>query len=251
MKPIKFMAAIDIGNTNISLGIFRGGHLVKAGDIPTKSALYSAGLKKILGAYRIEAALICSVVPGATAVIAGGIKKICGQKPYIIGKDFKVPIINKYLNPRQVGQDRLVNAYAATRFYGAPAIVVDYGTAITLDVISGDREYLGGVILPGLELSLRALAENTALLPKVSIFAPSGVIGRDTKKSMVNGIVLGSAAATGDLIAKIKKIIGDCVVVVATGGNCRLMKKYCGKIQYLDPALTLRGINLVYRKNFS
>ena len=241
------LLAIDVGNTNITFGIFKGNKVIKRFNIPT-NAYNSKNLNKNLGKLNIEDAIVCSVVPHVTRILEKDLRRALRKSPLIIGKTLKVPIKNLYRNPKQVGQDRLVNAFAAVKLYGAPLIVVDFGTAITFDVISKDKEYLGGMILPGLRISLDALAQRTALLPKVALEKPRGLIGRDTKSSMLSGIVFGFAALTDDLAMRIKKSIGKGAKVIGTGGNINLIGKYCRKINKVDDNLTLKGLNLIYNR---
>ena len=239
------LLAIDIGNTNINFGLFRGKRLVKKFVIPT--ALYSfKKLKVRLGVFKALDVVICSVVPKVTVVLKKDLLRLSGRRPYIIGKDLIVPLKNLYRNPKQVGQDRLVNAYAAVMLYKAPLIVVDFGTAVTFDLISKHREYLGGMILPGLAISLDTLAERTALLPKVKLDKPKEFIGRDTKTSMLSGIVYGFAALTDDLAQRIKDKIGRQARLIATGGNIALMARYCKSIDKIDRDLTLKGLSFIY-----
>jgi type III pantothenate kinase len=174
------------------------------------------------------------------------LKRITGKKPYIIGKNIKVPMPNLYRG--LLGQDRLVNAYAASRLYGAPAIVIDLGTAITIDAVSRDKKYLGGLILPGMELSLEALHRHTALLPKLRLKTPAGLIGRDTAHSILSGIVYGFAGLCDELARKIKNKVGKNAIVIATGGNARLIKKYSREINRSEPLLTFKGLGLIYDK---
>ena len=237
--------AIDIGNTNIDFGIFRGTKIIKKFFIPTDTYRLKA-IKNKLTHFNIDNLIICSVVPKATKVLEKDLKRLLGIRPYIIGKDIKVPIKNLYRRPRQVGQDRLVNAYAGVRLYGAPLIVIDFGTAITFDVISRNKEYLGGMILPGLEISLDALFQRTALLPKIKLNKPKEFIGRDTKDSILSGVVYGFAALTDDLAERIKNKIGKSAKVIGTGGNISLIGKYCKQIDKIDKDLTLKGLNLIY-----
>jgi type III pantothenate kinase len=159
-----------------------------------------------------------------------------------------VPIKNLYRKPKQVGQDRLVNAYAGVILYGAPLIVVDFGTAITFDAVSKNKEYLGGMILPGLDISLHSLAERTALLPKIKLNKPKEFIGRDTKDSILSGVVYGFAALTDDLTQRIKNRIGKSAKVIGTGGNIKLIRRYCRNIDKVDRDLTLKGLNLIYNR---
>jgi len=239
------LLTIDIGNTNISFGIFKGKRLLEKFDIPTK-AYSAAKLKKALDKTDIEDAVICSVVPKVAAYVGRDIKRLLGKRPLYIGKEIKVPIKNLYRKPAQVGQDRLVNAYAGVVLYGAPVIIVDFGTAVTFDAVSRNKEYLGGMILPGLKISLEALAERTALLPKIKLSAPKEFIGRDTKSSINSGIVYGFAALSDDLITRIRGKIGGKAAIIATGGNAALIRKYCRRVNRIDRNLTLKGLYLAY-----
>jgi type III pantothenate kinase len=241
------LLAVDIGNTNISFGVFKGRRMAKKFHILT-ATYRPIQLKRALGKLMVSDAVICSVVPRLTKLLGRDLKKITGKRPYIIGKDIPVPIRNLYRCPRQVGQDRLVNAYAGIKLYGAPLIVVDFGTAVTFDVISKRKEYLGGMVLPGLGISLEALHQRTALLPKVKLARPTEFIGRDTKNSILSGIVYGLAALADGLVARIKAKIGKRASVIATGGDANLMFYYCNHINKIDTGLTLKGANFVYER---
>lgn len=253
--------AVDVGNTNINLGIFsatrrgrsaenHGKHanrLVKRFSIPTKDYNLKK-LKRGLGRVNIDATIICSVVPKLSGVFNREIRRLTGRNPYIIGKNISVPIRNLYRRPREVGSDRLVNAYAGIMLYGAPLIVVDFGTAVTFDVISKDKEYLGGMIFPGLDISLDGLYKETALLPKIKLEKPKEFIGRDSKNSMLSGIVYGFAALTDNLLKRLKSKIGHTALSIGTGGSIRLIGKYCRLIDEIDPDLTLKGLNLLKKR---
>ncbi|PIQ88457.1 MAG: pantothenate kinase [Candidatus Omnitrophica bacterium CG11_big_fil_rev_8_21_14_0_20_42_13] len=237
--------AIDIGNTNISFGIFsgeKGGRPQRTFNIATKKYT-SSKLKTALAKNMIKNIIICSVVPEATRRLKKDLKNIFKINPSVVGRNIKVPIDNLYRKPAQVGQDRLVNAYAGVIFYGAPLIVVDFGTAITFDVISRNKEYLGGNIFPGLNISLDALYERTALLPKIKLEKPKELIGGDTKQSILSGIIYGVAALTDNMCERVKKIIGKQAKVLATGGSADLIRKYCRQIDMIDQSLTLKGLN--------
>lgn len=243
------LLAVDIGNTNISFGVFETNRIIRRFSVPTKD--YSLfRIKKELRQARIDDVIICSVVPNVTGILEKDLKRLFLRQPYILGKSIAVPIKNLYRKPEQVGKDRLVNAYAGVMYYGAPLIVVDFGTAITFDVISENREYLGGMILPGLEISLDALFRKTALLPQVKLSKPKDLIGRDTKNSMLSGIVYGFAALTDGLVGEIKskfhKNKSKSVKVIGTGGNINLIGTYCSKIDRIDNDLTLKGLSLIY-----
>lgn len=239
------LLAIDIGNTNINFGIFIGTRITKRFLIPTQEYRFRI-LKNKFNQGKIEHAIICSVVPRVTKVLEKDLKGLLDKRSYIIGKDIKAPIKNLYRKPKQVGSDRLVNAYAGIMLYGAPLIVVDFGTAITFDVISKNKEYLGGMILPGLEISLDTLFQRTALLPKIKLDKPKEFIGRDTRNSMLSGIIYGFACLVDGMLDRIKDKLEKNTKVIGTGGNVNLMGGYCKGIDKIDRDLTLKGLNLIY-----
>ncbi len=247
------LLAIDIGNTNITFGLLQGSRIIRTFNIPTNAYSLNKLKAKTRGRFWknrtvpfISDTVICSVVPKVTGRLRRDLIALSGRRPYIIGKDILVPIRNLYHKPKQVGQDRLVNAYAALSLYGAPLIAIDFGTAITFDIISKRKEYLGGMILPGLKISLEVLNQRTALLPKVKLEKPEALIGRDTKNSMLSGIIYGFSSLTDELIIRIRKLIGHKAPAVATGGNTELISKYCQRINKVDVNLTLKGLSMLY-----
>lgn len=239
--------AVDIGNTNMTFGLFRHRRLARTFRVPTQECQTVSGLLRQLRARRrtiasAREAIICSVVPGATARVAQALRRNGLRRVRIVGRDVKVPLRNRYSRPRQVGQDRLVGAYAAWRRYRTDCIVVDFGTAITIDVVTRNRDYLGGAIAPGLELSLETLANRTALLPKVALRAPSAALGRDTAGSIRSGIVYGTAALCDGLVGRLKLRYVPRATVVATGGSSRLLGRYATTIRHVRPFLVLEGL---------
>lgn len=246
---------IDIGNTNITAGVFSGAKLLGKVKMPTPS--YSSYIRRFKALIRsaglevggVDEAVISSVVPLALARLVVELRRMSGTiKITIIGKDLKVPVRNMYRIKNEVGQDRLVNAFAAKVLYGAPAVIIDFGTAITFDIISKRGDYLGGLILPGIELSLSGLYRNTALLPKVELERAPSIIGKDTVGSMRGGILFGFGAMCDCLAAKYKKMLGRSTKVIATGGNSELMKRYAKSIQNVDEDLTLKGLQLIFNR---
>jgi type III pantothenate kinase len=163
-------------------------------------------------------------------------------------RDIKAPIKNLYKKPRQVGQDRLVNAIAAKELYGCPAIVVDFGTAITFDVVSKKGEYLGGLIFPGIETSLNALSEKAALLPKISVTPPKGLIGRDTADSIKSGVFYGIGSLCDGIISRLDSVKSVRMTVIATGGHALVISKFTKNIRLIDPHLTLQGLRIIAQK---
>ncbi|MFA6142342.1 MAG: type III pantothenate kinase [Candidatus Omnitrophota bacterium] len=238
------LLVIDIGNTNIAVGFFKDGKLIRKFKTPTHSyALYGRKFVRMP-----DDIIISSVVPLALSRLLVHLNSTGKFNIAILGKNAAVPIKNLYRIKSEVGQDRLVNAYGAKIRYGTPCVIVDFGTAITFDCISKKGEYLGGLILPGIELSLSSLYKNTALLPKVGLKAAPGIIGKDTANSMRGGILFGFGAMCDGLVSQYKKILGENLKVIATGGNASLMKQYASSIQKVDEDLTLQGLHLISQK---
>jgi len=186
------------------------------------------------------------VVPPVLLTVESVVKKVLKQPPRLVGRDVVVPIKNRYSNPRQVGQDRLVCAYAAAVLYGTPAIVIDLGTAITVDVVSVKKEYLGGAIIPGLRLSAESLFHKTALLPMVEICKPVAVIGKDTRSSILSGLFYGYGQMLQGLVSLLRAELGRKPKVVITGGYANLMKKFIApKVDVVEPFLVFQGLRLI------
>jgi type III pantothenate kinase len=236
---MRTLLAIDIGNTNITVGLFGGSRLVKKYKVPTGS--------RSLGFQRADGAVISSVVPKILPRVLATLKRSGIRKIRVAGRHIKVPIRNMYRIRSEVGQDRLVNAFAAKTLYGAPCVIIDFGTAVTFDCVSRKGEYLGGLIMPGIEMSLQGLYDRTALLPNVRLKASSSIIGKDTASSIRGGILFGLGAAADGLVSKYRKILGAPLKVIATGGNAALVKKYTKSIQVVDDNLTLKGLYLMHR----
>ena len=245
----KSLLSVDIGNSAVSCALFRGSRLIKRFDIPTRSktGALRACLRKNIRACPLDSAIIASVVPSAVAPLKKALASLTGRAPLVLGKDLRVPIKNRYRKPASVGQDRLVNAYAALKLYKAPAIIVDAGTALTFDVVSRRNDYLGGMIIPGFEVSLQALFERTALLPRVRLQEAKAFIGRDTKGSILSGLLWGYSLLTESMIAKIKKEIGREAVVIGTGGCIDFIARRTKAFDHVDRSFTLKGLNLLHR----
>lgn len=240
--------AVDIGNTTIGFAVmdFRG-KVVSVKKIDTTHQ--TPVIKKTVGAmihrHRIGMAIICSVVPKALAAVEGVLKKMVSTQ--VVGRDLQVPMVNRYRNPKQVGQDRLVGAYAAMRLYGKPLIVVDLGTAMTFDVVSKKEEYVGGVIVPGLRLSAESLFLKTALLPRIHLRAPKNPIGRTTQESILSGLFYGYGHLCKGMVDLLGRYVGGHhTQVVMTGGHTHLMKKFVSpKIRIIDEDLVFKGLALL------
>ena len=243
------LLALDIGNTSITAGVFAGKCLVKTARVPTKAneKILSNFFRNMLKHYIHNdiKSTMSSVVPFATRKVSTILKNELNVKPLILGKHIKVPIKNLYTKPAQVGQDRLVNAYACKEIYGSPSIIIDFGTATTFDYVNERGEYEGGIITPGVEITINSLAEHTALLPKIKLKSPRKLIGSDTVDSIRSGVVNGLACMCDGLIEKIKKEGKSSPVVIATGGLADIFCPYSKHIKKVDKDLTLKGLYLL------
>ncbi len=251
------LLAIDIGNTNITLGIFDGKILRSTWRFATGSQKtqdeYLLDFKALFEELKVEVAIIkdiiiVSVVPKTLTLIESALKRIFNKDIILVGRDLDAGVKNLYDDPKQVGQDRLVNAKAAYSIYGGPAIIVDFGTAITCDVVSKIGEYLGGVIAPGVEISLKALVERAALLPEIELEEPKGILGKDTKESMRSGIFYGFSSLCDGIVRSLKEVSFRDATVIATGGHSKLIGPYCETVEKIDLDLTLKGLEIIYRE---
>lgn len=228
------LLAVDIGNTTVSLGVLKERRVIRVSSLDARVApmRLRSQLKRALAGIRrrfpdIREVVLCSVVPEVLAIVERLVVRHLGIRPAIVGRDIKVPLKNNYHNPKQVGQDRLVCAYAAKCLYGWPVIVIDFGTAVTLDVISRRGDYEGGMIVPGIRLSAEALFQKTALLPRISVIkGPHALIGKDTRESILSGIFFGYGAMCDGLIVHISRKLREKPKVVVTGGYIHLMKRF-------------------------
>ncbi len=247
MKVMRPLFAFDIGNSNITAGVFSGKRLLRRVDIPTARAQNCGAVLRNIGIKEAGGVVICSVVPAATRSFCRCLTLLSLFKPMVFGSNgVTVPLKNLYKRPKETGQDRLVNAYAAAKLFGRPLICVDLGTAATFDAVSARGEYLGGMIFPGMGMQLRALSEGTALLPRVKLRAPSGLLGRRTRDGILNGVVRGTAAVCDGLCAAMKKQLGGRAAVIGTGGDIRLISRYTRVFDRVEPDLTLKGLRMLY-----
>jgi type III pantothenate kinase len=256
MRPV--LLAIDLGNTNVTLGLFDGQKLLHTFRIETVHARtadeYAIVLRQMflfsaVDVKSITAAVMASVVPPLTDVLAEATQQAFSCTPLIIGPGTKTGISVRYENPYEVGADRVVNAAAAFDKVKGGAIVVDFGTATTFDCISPKGEYLGGVIAPGIRVSLEALLGRAAKLRPVEIAAPPSVLGRNSAHSMQSGIIHGYASLVDGLVDKLKTELGFPCAVLATGGLAPLIAQHTKTIESVDPELTLVGLRLIYQRN--
>lgn len=251
------LLAIDIGNTNIVLGTYRGERLVSswrlntdAARTPDEYAVILDGLLRYvhLSLADVSAVILCSVVPALTSTFEELAKQYCGSTAVVVGPGTRTGVKILYENPREVGADRIANAVAAFHLYGGPAIVIDFGTATTFDALSADGEYLGGAIAPGLTISADALFQRAARLYRVELKRPKTAIGRNTGSSIQAGLIFGYVGLIEGLIERFKQEMGPARVI-ATGGLSNVIAGESSKIDVIDPLLTLEGLRLIYELN--
>ena len=252
------LLAIDIGNTNITLGVFQAGRLktrwLIATSIHRSADEYATLLLALLdneGMTRasVSEAVMCSVVPPLTTTFNEMCNRYFGVGPLVVEAGVKTGISIIMDNPREVGTDRIVNAAGAHHLYGGSIIVIDFGTATTLDIVSRKGEYLGGVIAPGVALGAEALFTRTAALPRVEIVRPRQVIGKNTVGAMQSGIVFGYVGLVEGLVGLIRDELGENAKVVATGGEAEAIAQETSVIETVEPDLTLIGLLVVHEMN--
>jgi len=252
------LLAIDAGNTNVVLGIYHEEKLIEHWRVSTdrqKTAdEYGILLRNLFEFHghrfdSISAIAIASVVPPLMTALERMSQDYFGVQPLVIGPGVKTGMPVKFDNPREVGADRIVNAVAAYETYGAPLIVVDFGTATTFDVVSRQGEYIGGAIAPGIGISTEALFARAAKLPRVELVKPPLVIAKNTVNGMQAGIIYGFTGQVDGIVKRMKKEMGEDFFVVATGGLAELIAAESETIQKVDPWLTLEGLRLIYLKN--
>lgn len=254
------LLAVDIGNTNLTFGLYRGLDLAltfRAETVRSRTTdEYAALLSQLamvhaIGQGEVKAAIVASVVPQLTDTIVRAIRLAFGRDAMVVGPGTKTGVQIRYDNPHDVGADRIVNAVAAFRRVQGAAIVVDFGTATTFDCISPSGDYLGGVIVPGIQLSLDALVDRAAKLRPVEIAVPPTVVGRNTPHALQSGIVFGYASMIDGMVQRIRDELGYAGTVIATGGLAPLLAMECKTLEQVDLNLTLEGLRILYDRNAS
>lgn len=252
------LLAIDLGNSNLTCGLFAGDALAHTFRAETRLSRttdeYAVLLRQLVTLRGVQesavtGAILASVVPQLTEVLQLATQQAFGFRPMLVGPGIKTGVPVHYDNPHDVGADRIVNAVAAFDQVGGPVIVVDLGTGTTFDCISGKGEYLGGAIAPGLEVSLTALMGRAAKLRPVEIAEPPQVIGRSTQHALQSGVVFGYAALIDGMVARIEAELGHECTVIGTGGLATLLARHARSIDRVDPELTLKGLRVLYRRN--
>ena len=251
--------AIDVGNTNIKIGIFDGKNLITTfrmnSQIVHTTDEYGLMLKQIpevqgIDLTKIEGAIISSVVPKVMESLHNAIVKYFGIKPIIVGPGIKTGIKLTSSNPKEVGADRLVDVVSGYEKYGGPLLVIDFGTATTYNLVTADGSFSVGITAPGVKISAKALWEDAAKLPEIEIKKPSSILATETVTSMQAGLIYGQIGATKYIIEQVKKEMGyDNLKVVATGGMGSIISPEVEEIDYYDINLTIDGLRILYEKS--
>lgn len=253
------LLAIDVGNTQTHLGVFKGRQLEHEWRAATDAARTADELALLFGQFldladlsfsrEITGVAICSVVPRTTQELREMTESYFGFEAVVVEPGVRTGIAIKTDNPREVGADRIANAVAAHQMFDDEAVVVvDFGTAITVDAVSARGDYLGGSIAPGIDVAATALFSSTAQIRRVELVAPAGAIGRNTVMAVQSGIIFGTAGLVDGLIRRVMDELGDARVV-ATGGLAPVVMEHCELIEIVEPMLTLEGLRLIFERN--
>lgn len=251
VKMVDQIMAIDIGNTNIKIGIFQGNSLKKSitSSLPLKEASFYKNLfLSLTGGKKFFGAVLSSVLPSHTEAFCAVTKSFTGVSPLIVDSSIITGLTFDVSSPETIGPDRIANAVAAYKMTGDNVAVVDLGSATTITVVERNGKFTGGAIMPGLEMMFSVLNEKTGRLPFVKQVKPSGPLGKDTKSSIISGVMYGTAGAINLLLDEISSAYGGLVVLL-TGGNAPLIKDLIRREHSYIPTLTLRGLKMIYERN--
>ncbi|MCW3015283.1 MAG: type pantothenate kinase [Solirubrobacterales bacterium] len=252
------LLVVDVGNTQTHFGTFEGDALVEhwrfASVRSSTADELGAALRNLLelrgvGLADLTGSIVSSTVPSLEPEWVAMGRRYLGHETLAVGPHIKTGMPIRIDNPRELGADRLVNAVAAYELLGGPCISVDFGTAVTYDVVSRNGEYLGGVITPGVEVSLEALTERGAKLPKVDLIAPRSAIGKSTVEAIRSGVVYGYAGAVDGIVRRLQEELGEECEVIATGGLATYIVPHTETIEHTDDLLTLNGLKLIHERN--
>ncbi|MGI8844704.1 MAG: type III pantothenate kinase [Thermoleophilaceae bacterium] len=253
------LLAVDVGNTQTHVGLFREEELLEHWRFHTARTATADELavvfSSILGLAKLELAdvqalMVSCVVPALSQEYDQLLARYLDGRGALVGPQMATGMPIRINDPRELGADRLANAVAAYERFGAPCIAVDFGTAVNYDVVSGDGEYVGGVIAPGVEISLEALSQRAAALPRIRLAAPPSPIGRSTLEAIQSGVVYGYAGQVDGLVGRLREAMGEAdAIAIATGGFAGVIAPHCDQIDEVDDLLTLQGLRIIWERN--
>lgn len=250
--------AVDIGNTNVVIGCFKDNKILFRERLSTNknstSLEYTVMLKTVfelngINQLDFQGGIISSVVPSVTLTVKEAMERLTGKEILTVGPGIKTGLKILLDNPAQLGSDRVADGVAAINLYPSPCIMIDMGTATTISVIDKDKNFIGGLILPGLRTSLDSLANKTSQLPNISLVPPKNVIGKNTVDCMKSGIINSNASSIDGIVERIEEELGEKCTVVSTGGIARVIVPYCKREIIIDDDLLLKGLMIIYNKN--
>src|SRR5215213_4311662 len=257
-NPPTVLLVVDVGNTQTHLGVFRGEELVHDWRFATvrESTADELGARlrsllalRDLGFADIDASILSSTVPQLRPEWTATAQRYLGHEMPVVGPGVRTGMPIRMDNPREVGPDRLVHAVAAYARVGAPCVVVDFGTAITYDCVGPAGEYVGGIIAPGVEISMEALTSRAAAIPRIDLTAPRALIGKSTVEAIRSGVIFGFAAQVDGIVGRLREELGEETEAIATGGLAGAIVPFCDLIDDIDDLLTLTGLRLIHERN--
>jgi type III pantothenate kinase len=252
------LLVVDVGNTQTHIGTFRDAELVEHWRFATlrrsTADELGAALRSLLELRRmtfadLDASIVSSTVPQLRPEWTEMARRYLGQEMAVVGPGLRTGMPIRYDNPREIGPDRLVNAVAGFAKLGGPCVIVDFGTAVTHDVVSASGEYLGGVIFPGVEISLEALSDRAAALPKIDLVEPRSLVGKSTVDAIRSGMIFGYAAMVDGIVGRLRDELGSDTRAIATGGLAHVVVPFCDSLDDVDDLLTLTGLRLIWERN--
>jgi type III pantothenate kinase len=252
------LLVVDVGNTQTHLGAYRGDELIHDWRFATvrdeTADELGARLRSLLALRELafddlDASILSSTVPQLRPEWTAMAERYLGHEMPVVGPGLRTGMPIRMDNPREVGADRLVNAVAAFDRFGGACVIVDFGTAITYDVVGPGGEYVGGIIAPGVEISMEALTSRAAAIPKIDLTPPRALIGKSTVEAIRSGVIYGFAAQVDGMVGRLREELGDDTAAVATGGLAGAIVPFCSEIEEVDPLLTLTGLRLIYERN--